>query len=80
MLKSTTLLKTPRQESFSNDLVGLIQDLGLPLSKAGWLVAQMWPMGVDFPLHAELLAAVPKEFPGSLPDSEQALNEALAEA
>lgn len=53
----------------SPDLLGLIERLGWPLTKAAYVAAMYLPESPDFPLDAEILARIPRGLPGRLPRS-----------
>lgn len=51
----------------SPDLLDLIEQLGWPLTKAGYIAAMYMPEAPDFPLDAEILARIPRGLSGRLP-------------
>ena len=64
-----------RLPAASDPLLGLVLDLDLPMTKAGYLEALTFLDGPTFPLDAELKAQVPEELPGDLPTSPMDLSE-----
>ena len=58
-------------------LTGRIQASGKPLNKATWIEAMTDYELPSFPLHAELLARVPPDLPGKMPESALELVEML---
>ena len=53
----------------SDPLIGEISQLGLPLTKASYLLMLTHPDIPTFPLDAELVAMVPRDLPGEMPTS-----------
>ena len=53
----------------SPDVLGLIERLGWPVTKASYVSAIFFPQDPEFPLDAEILARVPRELPGRMPRS-----------
>jgi hypothetical protein len=51
----------------SPDLLDLIEQLGWPLTKAGYVAAMYDTENPVFPLDAEILARVPRGLPGRMP-------------
>ncbi len=49
-------------------LTGLIKERGEPLNKATYLEALVDYELPDFPLHGELLALIPADLPGKMPE------------
>lgn len=58
-----------RLRAVNDPLIELILLLGLPITKASYVEAWAFPKDVEFPLDAEVEAAVPDELPGKLPTS-----------
>jgi hypothetical protein len=59
----------PTSAADSDPLIGLLSQLGLPLTKANYLLILTHPDVPTFPLDAELAAMVPDEIPGPMPTS-----------
>ena len=48
-------------------MLGLMRDLDLPMTRAGYLEALTFPMAPTSPSDADLVAQGPEELPGKMP-------------
>ena len=70
MAELSAMTSTPKSTTSaagSDPQIGLLSQLGLPVTKANYLLALTHPDVPTFPLDAELVAMVPDEIPGEMP-------------